>query len=252
MRPFMDWLHGEVLANTSPGEKVLVYAPMVLIDTDLHNALDWQGRQVDWQHFGSGRGTNKYKDHTVYFQIRAFYKPKGAIVAQTLSHTREKPDGDRFRNLSSGRTTDPVYVSVRDTLIACDTKQNSARTCIRKLDDDGKAAPARLYFVSDNLTQIEKYQDAMFPGSDRVELIVDLKADLENATGPERLAHLLATFEGDLLEWSEIMAKTGIAKQHLSRYLKNPAVTAVKRTKGWQKSTRKSAGLPGKGFVIRK
>lgn len=251
-RPLMNWLHGQIVANTSPGERVLVYAPKVLIDTDIHNELDWQGREVNWQHFGSGRGTNDYKDFTVYFQLRAFYKPKGAIVAQTLSHTGERPDGARFKNLSSGRTTDPVYVHVRDTLIACDTKQNAARTCIRQLGDDGKAKAARLYFVSDNLTQIERYQDEMFPGAGRVELIVDSKADIEGMTGPERLAYLLSRHEGTVLEWSEIMELTGIAKQHISKYLQNPTVRAVMRTKGWQKSTRKSAGLAGKGLLLRK
>ncbi len=249
-RPFMEWFNKTVIDNTEAGEKVLVYAPLVLLDTDLHNTVDWQGREINWKHFGSGRGTNEFKDCTVYFQIRAFYKPKGAIVAQTLSYSGDKPEGKRFRKLSTGRTKDPVYVSVRDTLIACDTKQNAARTCIRSLDDSGKAAAARLYFVSDNLTQIEKYQSQMFPGASPVELLIDPEADHSNSTGPERLAHLLATHAGNLLTYAELMDATGILKQHLGKSLNAPAVAAIMRTRGWRKVTRKEAGLKGRGFVL--
>lgn len=249
-RPFMKWFHKQVMANTEAGERVLVYCPLVLIDTDLHNEFDWQGRVMHWQHFGAGRGTNTYKDCTVYFQIRAFYKPKAAIVAQTLSHTGDRPDGKRFRNLSSGRTSDSVYVAVRDTLIACDTKQNAARCCIRHLDDHGKARAARLYFVSDNLTQIERYQGQMFPKSPRLSLQVDTEIDTETATGPERLAHLLATTDETLLAYADLMDATGILKQNLGKSLKAPTVRAVMRTQGWQKVTRKAAGLDGRGYVL--
>ena len=249
MRPFMEWFHKRVIENTEAGEEVLVYAPLVLLDTDLHHSMDWQGRIMHWQHFGSGRGTNQYKDCSVYFQIRAFYKPKAAIVAQSLSRSGETPDGKRFRNLSSGKTRDPVYVTVRDTLIACDTKQNAARTCIRHLDDAGKARGARLYFVSDNLTQIEKYQQQMFPNSPRVELLSDSALDFENATGPERLAHILASSGETILELPALATKA-VVGSNLARDLSNPRVTAVMRAKGWRKVTRKAAGLQGRGKVL--
>ena len=117
---------------------------MEILDTDLHKRYDesgsedpyycvCEGRKVHWCHFGSGRGTNRYKDCTVYFQIRAFYKPKAVIVAQVASHSGERMQSDRLKNLSSGRTRDPAYLQVRDTLIACDTKQNAARSCIRSV-----------------------------------------------------------------------------------------------------------------------
>lgn len=264
MRPFMDWFKETLLANTKAGEQILVYAPQVLIDTDLHKTDDeatgeaadddryceWEGRKIHWSHFGSGRGTNKFKDCTVYFQIRAHYKPKAAIVAQTLSHTGGMPGTEMMKNWSSGRTKETVYVHVRDTLIACDTKQNAARTCIRKLDDNGTAAKARLYFVSDNLTQIERYQEQMFPQSPKVALIVDPKIDTETSTGPERLAHLLATTDLTLLTYAELMATTGILKQHLGKSLKSPAVRAVMRTQGWRQVKRTEAGLKGNGKVL--
>ncbi|MCH8135621.1 MAG: hypothetical protein IIB77_06555 [Proteobacteria bacterium] len=258
--PFMQWFMETLLANTKAGEEILVYCAQVLLDTDLHKRFDesaqdrefyteWKGRRIHWCHFGSGRGTNRYKDCTVYFQVRAFYKPKGAIVAKTLSHSGQRPDHKQFKRLSSGRTTDPMYVSVRDTLIACDTKQNAARTCIRHLNDTGKAKAARLYFVSDNLTQIERYQHQMFPKSPKIHLIVDSEIDTENSTGPERLAHLLATSDSVLLESGQLSDQTGINSRKLSKAFGNPAVRAVMRTKGWRKQTRKQAGLTGKGNV---
>ena len=131
----------------------------------------------------------------------------------------------------------------------CDTKQNAARTWIRHLNDTGKAKAARLYFVSDNLTQIERYQHQMFPKSPKIHLIVDSEIDTENSTGPERLAHLLATSDSVLLESGQLSDQTGINSRKLSKAFGNPAVRAVMRTKGWRKQTRKQAGLTGKGNV---
>jgi hypothetical protein len=141
-------------------------------------------------------------------------------------------------------------VSVRDTLIACDTKQNAARTCIRNLDDRGRAPKARLYFVSDNLTQIEKYQERMFPGAPRVQLMVDPEADLGDASGPARLSHLLASTDEHVLSMRDVADRTRIHRTTLPRELNGAAVRAVMRARGWRKVSRKAAGLSGNGFAL--
>ena len=66
----------------------------------------------------------------------------------------------------------------------------------------------------------------------------------------ERLSHLLATSKAHLLTYAEIIEAAGIAKQHLSKYLANPSVRSVMRTRGWRKVTRKAAGLSGRGYVL--
>lgn len=247
-----------ILANTEPGEEVLVYAKKGYLDTDLQKEADesgsddpyyceWQGRKVRWCHFGSGRGTNRYKDCTVYFQFDAFHKPKGVVVAEMASHRGIKLSEEELQRLSPGGTTDADYRLVKDSLIATDTKQNAARICIRKLDDQGVAQAARLYFVGTSPRVLQRYLAEMFPGA----ALGGLSASLsESLSGPERLAAYLQSAEGDLVTSKELVEVTGVAGQHLRKYLSHPQVVSEITRGGWKESTRKEQGLPGKGWVL--
>lgn len=262
-RKFMEWFREQLLKNTSAGEEILVYCPQVLTDTDLHNQMgdqctlesanycEWEERKIHWCHFGSGRGTNRFKDCTVFFQIRAFFKPKAVTVATTASHAPDYLNGERLRNLSSGKTKDPVYFQVSNTLVACDTKQNATRIGIRKLDDLGKAQAGRLYFVGDDLSMITDYQSEMFPSAGLVKVHTDdLRLDLKNSSGTERLEHLLLTSEEYLLSFKSITSTCTIHKQHILGGLRSKQVKAAMTARNWSLTTLKKVGLSGKGSVL--
>ena len=250
--PVMEWFEGFLREHTEPGESVLVYAAKHWLDTALMDReTDFEGRRVYWQHFGAGRGTNDYRSCDVYVQVRAHYKPRAVTIAQIGSYTGETFSDDQLATLSSGKTSDETYVTVRDTLVACDTKQNAARTCIRQLDDQGRAKSARLYFVGDNPTFLVDHLPEMFPGAGQLEFLTeDRPPDPEDSTGPERLAYLLASTEETVVTFTEICDLASIRKQHVRNALKAPKVRAVMEARGWAETSLKDLGRPGKGRAL--
>lgn len=264
--PLADWLRDYVIANTEPGEKVLVYCKLAFVKTGVHRKdnddpdnkdasyTEWQGRQVWFQSFGAGRGSNVWRECTAYFQLGAFYMPKGVYVARLGSASGTPLSPDDLKKMSGrdgagSRTEQKRRLNeVRDSLVMADTKQNAARTCIRQLDDQGVAKGARMFFLGMSVAPLLEYVDDLFPGHRGLELEGDAESVM---TGAQRLVKLLRETDEDVLLSGEIVKSVGMARTHLGQLVKSKDFRHQLRGAGWSYiANRKAVGVSGKGWCL--
>ena len=262
--PVVNALRDYIMAVTKSRQRVLVYAKLDLLRHELHkdcdesdsqdmNYCEWEGRCIWWVNFGAGRGTNVFKNCDVYVQLDDWH-PKKAVIVAKLGSALGRPFSDaELRKLSSGRTTERMYLQATESHLITHAKQNAARTAIRNLDDDGIAAPAALHFVGCKLETLFKHREAMFPGSPGITLLDHLgrprKGRSKRATGVTAFAEQLATTDETLLDRAAV-ARTGVDPDNINRDLTHPKVAPIVAARGWRKERRKVVGLAGKGWVL--
>lgn len=266
-RPLMEWLFAFIEEHTQSGERVLIYGKQRLLDFGLHSLPEFDdsgkgdrsmttylGRELHWVNFGRGRGLNKWKDCTVYIRLGDFWMKKAVAIATVGSVTRRKLSERELRYLSSGRSRHAEVRHVMETHVAVSNKQDAARCCIRNLADDGSCPPARAYMVDCDLGLLVKYQARMFPGSAPYRLIGSngedsgLVSDEHGAAA--RFATLLLTTDATMLSPMDVQKATGLLATNFARALSTHVVREAMEARGWQLTTRKAQGLPGKGRLL--
>ncbi|EXJ16000.1 DEAD/DEAH box helicase family protein [Imhoffiella purpurea] len=275
-RDYLSWLKEFVIAQTAPGEEVLVYGKKDLLAMkfqklyledpspdsqerdDNRSTVNWAGRTVHFANFGRGRGSNKWKNCTAYFRLGDHYMPKGITVAKIGSVTGQAFSPADLDKLSSGKTSDPMYNDAQNSHLLICNKQDAARICIRNIDSQAKAQAGRLYLVDVDYQLISANLQRLFPGAEKVRRLDEHGQEIETGkaaegmkmSGPQKLALLLADTEKTLIEAKEVAEVTGIKSDSITRSLNAPAVKMTVEARRWRKATRKAAGLSGKGWVL--
>jgi len=91
-RPYAEWIKRTIIENTLPQEKVLAVVHLSLLDHDylppdhrqFAHAFDLCERKVCFIHWGSGIGSNRWKDASAVFLFGEFHIPKRALVCTSL------------------------------------------------------------------------------------------------------------------------------------------------------------------------
>ncbi|NCC26320.1 MAG: hypothetical protein EOM25_14170 [Deltaproteobacteria bacterium] len=275
-RDYLTWLKQFVVAHTEPGEEVLVYGkkdllamkfqklfleddePALAGRVDTKATVNWEGRTIHFANFGRGRGSNKWKNCTVYVRLGDHYMPKGTMVAKIGSVTGQAFSPADLDKLSSGKTSDPMYREAQNSHLLISNKQDAARICIRNIDKDAKAQAGRLYLVDVDYQLISNNLNRLFPGVEKVrrldadgqEIGIGKAAEGVKLSGPQKLALLLQETELVVLTASDVKEETGILSSKIDRTLHSPAVAPVLKANGWRKTTKREVGLSGKGWVL--
>ena len=258
---YVEWLLGYLVANTREGEEVLVYGKKRLLSFGAHKlpqfdtsgssdlgVSHYSGRVIHWVNFGRGRGLNKWKACTSYFRLGDFHMRRAVAMAAVGSLTGRAYAPEELRRLSSPRHRHPEVGQVMETHLAVTNKQDAARICIRHLDDDGRCLPATLHMIDCDLNLLVKYRERMFPGAAEYALVGYEGA--EGRGGAERLADQLLTTGEARLSMQELSNRAGVSLDNLPRTLRVPLVSSACAARGWQETTRKALGLPGKGKLL--
>ncbi|MBW8077820.1 MAG: hypothetical protein GJU76_07055, partial [Gallionella sp.] len=186
---YLGWFMPFLESQTKPGEQVLVYCKKDMLRYSIHRSPEfddndaelkgraqdhlgrerllttYKGRLIHWSTFGHGRGLNLWKDCTAYFRLGDFMLTTGATVARIGATTGEQFTAADLRYLNAAGIKDARMWAVQSAFAAVSNKQDSMRTSPRCLDDDGVAAPGRLYMVDCDLGILETYRERMFPGA---------------------------------------------------------------------------------------
>lgn len=263
-QPLMEWFFQDLLLpNTEAGDKVLVYAKKRLLEFDLQREYDEshspdpykieiEGRTIWFCHFGSGRGSNRWKECNVYFRVGEFYPKKAVTLSKACSIDGGRRLSDHeLRDLSSGTTRHELYELARDTHLMVHNKQETARTCIRQLDDHGRCAPAKAFMVDSDLALLSKYLERMYPGAAPYR-VVDFRQDTDTGqgTGPQRIMDYLLTTEALLVSFKELAEACGVAMPHVGRFLAKADTKAILGSRGWRYSTLKAETGGGRGKCL--
>lgn len=266
---YFAWFMPFLLERTRPGQKVLVYAKKRLLEYEIHKSAEYddsaaagdatrsnfQGREISWCNFGRGRGLNRWKECEVYFRLGDFMQRRSVMMARVAAATGEQLTAADLLRLNSGAVRDPRIDLAQDIHLATSNKQDAMRCAPRVLDDDGFAAAADLYMVDCDLSVLTQYREAMFPESrDYVRIDCEpRKASVEGARGDggaRRVAEMLLTTDGKKLSVAEVCERGDIRPAHFAHTLSTHTVQDAMRARGWQMTTRRAQGLPGKGKLL--
>jgi hypothetical protein len=175
-RPYAEWMKSIVLANTQPGDDVLVVTHLAMLAHqylpdagDATKPVDWDGRKVNTLHWGGPWiGLNDFKNKTHVFCFSEFYQKRSTTIAQAHGWSGRPLDQDTLK-LAEGRRVQGdefaptgMYRSAFEGHLLRWTKQLAMRGRARAVDRNAKAAPMVLVTSMDK-GRLARNFNRMFP-----------------------------------------------------------------------------------------
>jgi hypothetical protein len=239
-RPYAEWIRKTVVANTKPGEKVLVVTHKALLAHEYlpesvslgEDSYDLEGRKVAFINWGYGIGSNRWKEATSVFLFGEFHIPKRGTVGTTLALIDQPAGTPRLDGMQSPNSQDEVFLSLQHGHLMRWEKQLAMRGNARNLTPDGVCGKQKL-FVTSEFKRFSQYRKRLFPGAT---FIVDSSVS-ETASekgGCGAVAALLMSSEQSCITSLGVKAITGvILKKNPERIVSNPLVKQAMQEGGW-------------------
>ena len=199
------------------------------------------------RHWGTGIGSNRWRNCSVVFLFGEFHLPRRAYVATGAGWTQTKAH-EIDRQHIQGQVMGGPYLTVREGHLLRWTKQLACRGTVRNIDGDGHCGPMRLYTTMDFPRLLANLQ-RIFPGCPAPTRLTDHGPA---QTKGECLLDLIADFGRDYLTSDQIEELTGVAANHLGRELAAPSVRTAMNTYGIVATNAKAVGLEGKRKILAK
>ncbi|MDB5617036.1 hypothetical protein [Tardiphaga sp.] len=230
-QPYADWIRETVKLHTQPGEQVLVVVHKALLDHEYlpanHTFKDpyvLDGRFVCFAHWGTGIGSNEWRNAPAVFLFGEFHKPRRATVATGLGWGEQQATLSSLSPYQAWNRKGGPFIALKDGDLCRWMKQMAMRGNARNIDANGVCGVQRLY-VTGELDRLVCHTDLMFPGAtlrlDRPETRFQFK-------GTDTLVALLLSDEEDFLSTAYVKQRTGVDLQkNRTRYLMKPEVQAA-------------------------
>jgi hypothetical protein len=207
-----------------------------------HNLED---RDVCFTHWGTGIGSNRWKDAPAVFLFGEFHKPRRTMVAAGLGWGEEQATQTSLLPYQAWNKKDGPLLALKDGDLCRWMKQMAMRGNARNIDADGVCGVQRLY-VTGELDRLICHTDLMFPGAT---LILDNPQKRFQYGGTEALVALLFQAQTDFLTTAEVKRLTGVDLQkNRTRYVSKPEVQAAMSHNNWDLLIGSGRGNMG-GFV---
>ena len=257
-RPYIQWLHEKFIPeHTSPGENILVYTKKRVLEMGLHREFDedvkghfshteFQGRRIHWCNFAAGRGTNRFRECTVYIRLGDYYPPKAPLVSKAASLEGQDLSEDDYRRLGSGRTTHPLYETALKCHLMTYQKQEAARSAIRKIDKEGRASKTRLYMIDGDLEYLREFREAMFPGATDYQVISYESESVEPSIKDRLLDWVRTTNEQGPIRLTQVAKELNADRSKVTTLVTQSLKETIER-EGWHLGKAKDFGLSGRG-----
>jgi hypothetical protein len=249
-KPYAKWIVETIGENSKPGEQVLAVVHKGLLDheylpdahRDFSQPLDLDGREVCFIHWGSGIGSNRWKDATAVFLFGEFHVPKRAMVGTSLGLREQRATSAALAPFQSPNPKAKELNGIREGHLCRWIKQIAMRGNARNIDGNGCCGEQRLY-VTGEFDRLILHKDRMFPGA---KLITQSRPGNKEG-GVKGLVSLL--YSTDALEITTVMLErlTGISFQkNKARYLSSPIVQKAMDDTGFTFVAGKGRGKPGR------
>lgn len=248
--PYAAWITEQVLANTEPGDDVLVVTHKRMLDLgfltraeDPADPADWDGRTVNVIHWGVGIGSNKYMNKGTVFLFGEFWRPRSVSVADSCAWRDRPPTKEYLAEASLAKMKGHTLTAYDGHLLRWG-KQLACRGRVRMIDAEGKCGAMKL-FTSMDFDRLITHLDALFPGCHPPTCLVSDKP--VGMSKVDKLCRLLASPPRDVL-WSDVIAQeVGIIARDLSRTIRTtPKIGRTMDRYGWTLVSAKDLGEPGK------
>ena len=257
-REYSQFIRDSVLANTQPGDDVLVVVHKEVLSMEIIGVTsddpatptDWEGRAVNTQHWGAGVGLNKFRHKTHVFMFGSFYLPGSATVAQTHGWSQQALTAESLAHAQSVRSTGSVYAprgmyrQVAEGNVLRWIKQLAMRGTARSVDGEGKCLPMKL-FLTLELGLLVPNMQRLFPNAP-MPVPAERPAYLaqDKLQGRQALVNLAMRSKREYISAEEIEARTGIVTSKLGR--EYAAVEATLKPLGWSLKSAKDVRLAGR------
>lgn len=245
-RRYVKWLKEKIVAETEPGESILVVTHRALVAQEhlpkcltFDDPLVMEGeRKVAFLTYGKGVGSNKYKAATTVIVAGEFYRPHRVTMGSVLGLANVTADHPYLGEMANVNTRHALFTTIKNGTLLRWIKQLAMRGAARNFDDNGVCGRMKLVAIGDLDLWARSYK-LMFPGAS-FDVSEDTEAIAKAAGGSKAVAAFILAHKGDGFTSKDLCIETGITPANLARCLKSAIV----------KASLASAGLsyvPGKG-----
>ncbi|MCK1485923.1 DEAD/DEAH box helicase family protein [Bradyrhizobium sp. 193] len=249
-RPYASWILETIKQNTDPGEKVLTVVHKALLDheylpgnDDFDNPYLLGERQVCFLNWGTGIGSNRWKDATAVFLFGEFYKPKRTMVATGLGLEQKQATTETLAPYQSPNVRGGPLHALREGDLCRWMKQIAMRGNARNIDGEGVCGDQRLY-VTGEFDRLIENKERMFPGA---KLAGHIPQGGRERRGAKGLVSLLYSTDALEITTIELDKLTGISfRKNKDRYLSNPVVQNAMEDTAFTFLAGKGRGNPGR------
>jgi hypothetical protein len=255
-RAYMKWVVATIKENMAPGEKGLVICKKALFAAEripqwpegdprfkepksFTERYEWDvdGRKLCATHWGTGVGSNAWRDADAVFLFDEFFIPKRIAVATTQGlrgHKVHEGDLGGMKNLNAKA---PAVDMIAEGHALRWTKQLALRGRARFYDEHGVCGKQRLIVGSD-LKRFLANADRLFPGA-KIRTVGDHG---EDATWTVRVLEALTKTQGQVLTSKDL---AGIIKRpwrEVSRNVLTQEFLSISKAQGWRYVSKKGRG----------
>lgn len=250
-KPYARWIVDTIRQNSQPGERVLAVVHKKLLDheylpndhREFSNSFDLDGRNVCFIHWGSGIGSNRWKDAVAVFLFGEFHVPKRAMVGTSLGLREEQATVSALAPFQTPNPRSSQLRWIREGHLCRHMKQLAMRGNARNIDGNGVCGEQRLY-VTAEFDRLIEHKDRTFPGA---KLVSQSKPGTGRDGGVKGLMSLLYSTDAREITTIELERLTGISFQkNKSRYLSNPLIKKAMKDTSFTFVAGKGRGNPGR------
>jgi len=255
-RAYVKWVVETVTANMAPGQKGLVICKKVLFDNERlpqwpegdtrfkdpksyteNYAWDIGGRKLCATHWGTGVGSNVWRDADVVFLFDEFFIPRRIAVANTQGYRGHKVhEGDLGHMKTLNSKADGVDL-IADGHALRWTKQLALRGRARFYDGNGVCSKQRLVVGSD-LQRFMANASRLFPGAS----ITTIGDHTDNAPWKPKILMVLNSTEACTLTSKALTRIIGRPWREVSRNVVTPDFLSAIAGLGWRYVSKKGRG----------
>jgi hypothetical protein len=255
-RAYVKWVVETITENMAPGEKGLVICKKVLFDAERvpqwpegdtrfkdpktyteHYAWDVGGRKLCATHWGTGVGSNVWREADVVFLFDEFFIPRRIAVANTQGYRGHKVhEGDLGRMKTLNSKADGVDL-IADGHALRWTKQLALRGRARFYDENGVCGKQRLVVGSD-LQRFIANANRLFPGA----TITTIGDHTDNAPWKPKILMVLNSAKAPVVTSKELSRTIGRPWREVSGNVVTPDFLSIIASLGWRYVSKKGRG----------
>jgi hypothetical protein len=255
-RAYVDWMVETIKQHMEPGEKGLVICKKCLFDAERipqwiegdlrfqqpktyteEYAWDIEGRKLCATHWGTGIGSNAWRDAGVVFLFDEFFVPTRIAVATTQGYRGHKVSEGDLGSMSTLNSRAQGVDSIADGYALRWTKQLALRGRARLYDENGVCGKQRLVVGSD-LTRFMANVHKLFPGA-KVRTVGNHD---NNATLATKILTLLSSTKEGVLSTKVLSKHLGKPWKDISSNVLTPEFLSSLVGLGWRYVSKKGRG----------
>lgn len=225
---YIRFIRSMVIDKTDPGEKVLVVLHKRLLPM-ISNAENYKGRIIHYCNWGTGIGSNEWRECTSVFLLSEYHMPRCVYLSTTLAMKGMEAKNEVIRS-ALGQNMVGSTKDIADWHRMRWLKQMATRGNVRNSDEHGVCGPMKLFTTMDKAMLINCFEE-LFPNTAEPTFVPSHQ--VERKSKPAKLdAHLSGYTEIELCA-AEVAEYFGWSVKEVGKAFKSKTCETL-RDIGWE------------------